>query len=278
MKRKAKSLTDRFIEMLADKESQPEVCRKVHDMVFSAPVTPESVGLKAYIYHEGIGVEADLDESFRLAEEAAFDGGDPLGYFLLGYMCDNIETPDQDGGGPRQKYDHYDAERFYEKCAGIESRWQEQAHLWLAEYFMDSARGGDPEVALDHYKAIADSNVEAACRLADYYWEWVTTVDEYTQEEADELFKWTKKAAELNPEDYSAPLGYLYADGIGCDVRPDLAVEAFTDAYAYGDKDAPDAIIDILQDFRDENPDLSDAEKADIADLIALWQKEIGKD
>ena len=106
------TLTDRFISTLADREHIPEVAEEAAEMVTGAPNSPERTGLMAYMYHEGIGVPVDMDECFRLAEKAAFEGGDGLGYFLLGFMCDNAETPDQAEGGPRQKYDHYDAERF----------------------------------------------------------------------------------------------------------------------------------------------------------------------
>ncbi len=110
------TLTDRFIETLAESENVPEATEEIVKMVSGAPDSPERTGLLAYMYHEGIGVPVDLDKCFELAEKAAFGGGDALGYLLLGFMCDNSETPDQAEGGPRQKYDHYDAERFYAEC------------------------------------------------------------------------------------------------------------------------------------------------------------------
>lgn len=124
-------------------------------MVISASPSAERTGLLAFMYHEGIGVEADLDRCFELAMQAIDQGGDGLGYFLLGYMCDNIETPDQATGGPRQMYDHYDAERFYAHCAQTDSRWAGQACHWLVDYYMDSARGGDPDVAQEYLELAA---------------------------------------------------------------------------------------------------------------------------
>ncbi len=76
-------------------------------------------------------------ESAQLTEKAAFEDHDPLGYYLLGYMCYNEETPDQATGGPRQEYDWYDAERFYEICAKSESKWRVPACLWLGDFFMN---------------------------------------------------------------------------------------------------------------------------------------------
>ena len=71
-------------------------------VVSAAPEGPERDGLLGLLLHEGIGVPVDLDKSFDHAEKAA-KGGDALGYFLLGFMCENAETPDQAEGGPRQK-------------------------------------------------------------------------------------------------------------------------------------------------------------------------------
>ncbi len=124
--------------------------------------------LEAFMYHDGIGVPIDLEKAFELTEKAAFDDHDPLGYYLLGYMCYNEETPDQTTGGPRQKYDWYDAERFYEICAKSDSKWRVPACLWLGDYFMNFARGGDPEIGAEFYESIADINEEAARKLKAY--------------------------------------------------------------------------------------------------------------
>lgn len=164
-----KTLSGKVYDILEQDEVTPEMMSRVAEMVLQAPDSPERDGLMALIYHDGIGVEQDLDKSFGYAEKAAFDGKQGIGYYMLGHMCEHAETPDQAGGGPRQKYDHYDAERFYEICSKIESEWRESAIIWLGDYYMDFAKGGDPEIGLEYYESIADTNAVAAERLSDYY-------------------------------------------------------------------------------------------------------------
>lgn len=161
------TLSDTFLELYEQVATAPALISAIVDLIEKAPDSSERDGLRALMYHDGIGYPVDLDKSFELAEKAS-DGGDPLGYFMLGFMCDNAETPDQAFGGPGQKYDHYDAERFYAKCAEIESRWRPYAVLWLGEYFFDSARGGDPDVAVEYLESIAGYNADAAQMLRDY--------------------------------------------------------------------------------------------------------------
>lgn len=249
------SLSDDFHRMLNGHEDDPEIHKAVAEMVLSAPETPESNALLALMYHEGLGVAVDLDKCCELAERAAFEGADGLGYFLLGYMCDNIETPDQAQGGPRQRYDHYDAERFYEKCAEIDSRWSKPAHLWLGDFFMDSARGGDPEIAVEHYEVVGKDNAEVAGILSDYYWDQLVVnaviPEEYRIKELEnKIFEWTHEAVRLNPHDYAYRMGWCYADGIGCDAKDcfHLATKYWEDAYKYGDRRAADAIATLFEE------------------------------
>ena len=164
-----RSLTDMFLRMLDCSDSNPDIQEKIFETISEAPDSGERDGLLALIHHEGIGVPVDLDKSFEYAEKAAFQGGDPLGYYVLGYMCDKAETPDQAEGGPRQKYDHYDAERFYEKCAEKDGPWKRYACNWLGSHFLDMARGGDPELGVEYLEMVADTDAEAAGRLSDYY-------------------------------------------------------------------------------------------------------------
>lgn len=246
--------------MLTGHEEDRDVHDKIAGMVLSAPETPESNGLLALMYHEGIGVPVDLDKCFALAEKAAVEGNGGLGYFLLGYMCDNAETPDQAEGGPRQKYDHYDAERFYEICSTITSRWQAHAHLWLGDYFMDSARGGDPDIAVEHYEAIGEDNADAAGILNDYFWEQQTfnevVPDEYRDPELEaKIYRWTLRAVTLNPHDYSYRIGWIHADGIGCNESFRLARKYWEDAYGFGDWRAADAIAVLFEERLEELPD-----------------------
>lgn len=268
------TLSEQFLDLLEKYVENHDLGGKIAEMVLSAPETPESNGMLAYIYHEGIGVEPDLDKCFEYAEKAAFEGGDGLGYFLLGFMCDNAETPDQAESGPRQKYDHYDAERFYEKCAEIDTPWATMAHLWLGDYYMDFAKGGDPEIAIEHYEAIADKDADAAGAICDYYWGFCDSTPE--EENDEELYKkvylWTHKAYDLNPEEYAYQLGCIYEDGIGCKPSFGKAKKYFEEAYGYGDNLAVDALVDIHEARLDE-PDLSPAERKECEEELAKWKK-----
>lgn len=275
------SLSDDFHSLLAAAEDDPAMTAKAAELVLSAPIDSESTGLLALMYHEGIGVPADLDKCFALAEKAVTEGGDGLGYFLLGYMCDNAETPDQAEGGPRQKYDHYDAERFYELCSKTDSRWAVPAHLWLGDYYMDSAQGGDPEIAVEHYEAIGEKNGDAACRLSDYYWDQLTVdaviPEEYRDKDLREkIFKWTQLAVRDNPHDYSYRMGWCYADGIGCDARKGfrLARKYWEDAYGFGDWRAADAIATLYEERLEElPPDADEWERERCRREIDSWRK-----
>lgn len=251
------TLSDEFHKILSDTDDA-SARRRAADLVIQAPDSPERTGLLALMYHEGIGVDIDLDRCFDLAEKAAVDGHDPVAFFLLGYMCDNAETPDQAEGGPRQKYDHYDAERFYDLCARSESRWKNHAIYWLSDYYMDSARGGDPDVAVDYLETIATDDAEAAGRLSDYYWDLVVNEQIDDDDMAVRLFHWTSVAAGLDPDNYMFHLGWLLAEGVGCDADAVKAVDAFSSAYACGDWRGPRAIANILKDAL---PDIDDAEE-----------------
>lgn len=275
------TLTEQFIKKLADNEGDPEICREVAEMVLSAPITPETNGLLAWMYHEGIGVGVDLDKSFELAEKAALEGGDGLGYFLLGYMCDNAETPDQAEGGPRQKYDQYDAERFYSICADIDSMWHEPARLWLGDYYLDMARGGDPDVGVEYYESIAEENSEAAGRLSDYFWNLV--MPEYIEdaEWLEKLYKWTTVATEYDPENYAYRMGWIYADGLGCEKSLENSVRYFAEAFESGDARGAEAVAQCYREYLEENPDISEEEKIECESKISEWEtlaSDAGKD
>ncbi len=268
-----KTLTEKVDILLESDNLNNETYSKIFKLVDEAPESSERDGLLAMIYHDGMGVPQDLEKSFEYAEKAAFDGGDPLGYYILGFMCDNIETPDQNSGGPRQKYDHYDAERFYEICAKKESKWKIPACNWLGDYYMNSARGGDPEIGLEYYEEIANQDAEAAGKLSDYYWNWVipdnTTDDGLNRK----LFKWTKIAAELDPEVYSFSLGWLYADGIGCRKSFWLAMKYFSEAFFNGDWRGATSIANILELHLEKQNEISEQEKSDCKEMITSLRK-----
>lgn len=270
------SLSEKFHDAYAKIEEDPNVEQQIADMIVDAPESPERDGLMALLYHEGIGLPVDLDKCFDLAEKAASEA-DPLGYFLLGYMCDNAETPDQAEGGPRQKYDHYDAEHFYELCSKTDSAWAVQAKLWLGNYYLDSAQGGDPEIGVEYLESIADINSDAAAALSDYYWNLV--MPEYFDDEdwTRPLVRWTKVAVESDPEEFSYRMGWIYADGIGCRKSFDKAEKYFLNAYNYGDYRGAKAISVLYEEYLDEHPDVGPDERKEIETKIETWKERADK-
>ncbi|MDE5813462.1 MAG: hypothetical protein K2H72_04175, partial [Muribaculaceae bacterium] len=124
---KMQSLTDTVLRLLDSAEGNPGIAEKIFETVSNAPESSERDGLMALIYHDGIGTPVDLEKSFGYAVKAIEEGGDACACYVLGYMCDKAETPDQAEGGPRQEYDHYDAERFYELCAKQDTPWKKYA-------------------------------------------------------------------------------------------------------------------------------------------------------
>lgn len=273
------SLSDQFYKLFDEYDGDPAEAERMARLVLDAPAGPERDGLLALMYHDGIGVEVDLDKAFEYAERAA-EANEGVALYLLGFMCEHAETPDQFEGGPRQKYDHYDAERFMEMCSRTSSSWADDAHLWLGHYFMNMARGGDPEVALEHFEAIADRNAEAAGALCDYY--WILWENGYADSDAErealarDVMKWTHEAVRLNPHDYSYLMGRCYAEGIGCDAYAGfrLARKYWEDAYAFGDWWAADAIADLYEERLESlGPDAPETERVNCRKHCESWRK-----
>lgn len=274
------NLSEEFYRLIGQMEEDPGVAPRIAALVLSAPEDAESDGLLALIYHEGIGVAVDLDRAFRYAERAAAQD-EGVALYLLGHMCWNAETPDQRDGGPRQKYDHYDAERFMERCAATSSSWATPAHLWLGDYYMDMARGGDPEVAVEHYEAIGHDNAEAAGKLSDYYWDRLPDnlfVPEEARDRALEakVYEWTAEAVRLNPHDFSSRMGWCFADGIGCEPSFRMARKYFEDAHGFGDRHAAGTLA-VLYEDRLSQPGLSDSERKHCEDCMARWRRVAGE-
>ena len=86
---------------------------------------------------------------------------------------------------------------------------------------------------------------------------------EYFEDEEwrSQLYKWTSVAAKLDPEEYSYRMGWIYADGLGCDQSYEKAFEFFHQAYSHGDCRGADAIAKIYEEYLEENPDLDEYEK-----------------
>lgn len=226
-------LSENFWEILNRDPESEDALNRAALLLKEAPDGPEKDGLTALCLYNGWGMTRDLDKAFEAAERAALSN-EGVALFLLGIMCENAETPDQQEGGPRQKYDHYDAEHFMQRCAATSSSWAEDAHLWLGHYFMNSARGGDPDEAIDHFAAIGHENADAAAALADYYRDMAEYSD-YTDEEYNtKTYEWTQEAARLNPEDYSYEYAMLLLRGVGCEPSMQKAREYFEKDYGFG--------------------------------------------
>ena len=273
-------LSEEFYDILALEDEDTEAYDKAVKLVLKAPVSTERTGLLAMMYYDGIGVEQDLDKAFEYAEIAAEDN-DGTALYILGHMCEKSETPDQKYGGPRQKYDHYNAETFMERCSQTNSRWAQAAHLWLGDYFMDMARGGDPEVAVEHYEIIGEEIPEAAGKLSDYYYDqWFVDMvipDEYrTKDLAEKIFHWTHVAVNFNPYDYSYRMGAVYAEGIGCDAEKGfrLARKYWEDAYGFGDWTAAESIANLYEEkLENLPPETPETRRENIIKHIKSWRK-----
>ena len=211
-------LSDKFHEMLGGHENDVQVRRQVADMVISAADSPERDGLLALIYHEGIGVSSDLAASLEYAGRAV-SRGDGLGCFLLGYMYETGEA----GAGHGED----DAVHYYERCAGLDSRWQTQAIFRLSDCCHDAFTNA--------------GNADESIRR--------------------QLFKWTELAAGRDPKKYAARLGRLYEKGIGCVEDKEKAVDCYEDAYSHGDPSGASSLAELLEHCLADNPDMSAAER-----------------
>lgn len=244
-------LSEDFWKILGNDRDNANTCKKALKLVMNAPEGPERDGLLAFIYHQGIGVEFDLDKAFEYAEKAAAKE-EGIALYLLGTMCEHGETPDQLHGGPRQKYDHYDAENFMERCAATDSSWAEDAHLWLGDFFWDSARGGDPEIAIEHYEIIGKHNKEAAAKLSDYYYDYAEYKEFKDPELNEKALRWTEIAATDDPAGYAYRAGSMLAEGIGCkEPAFRLARKYLEDAYYCGQWEAAEMIAMMFQERAD---------------------------
>ena len=100
----------------------PESLARALEQADSLTGAPGRDGLLAMAYYRGWGVEADAERAFCHARQG-MQAGDGAACYVLALMCANGDTPDQRTGGPRQEYDHYDAEHFMQMAAdGREGR------------------------------------------------------------------------------------------------------------------------------------------------------------
>lgn len=227
-------------------------------------------GMEAlYLY----AVDDDCEKAFAKALDG-YGQEDGTAAYTLGLMIANADTPDQRTGGDRQQFDEYDAPGFMEAAARSDSPFAEDAHLWLGDYFIDSARGGDPDEAIDNYKAIVKTNITAAERLVEYYWDRAYYAD--YEGDNSELFDSVVNAVELAPADFSYEMAWLYNEGIGCERDFRMARKYLEDAYAMGDERAPELLSEIWQERADDTT--LDSSERDLCRAQAkLWQSRRAK-
>ncbi|MGN0219186.1 MAG: hypothetical protein ACI4AX_02760 [Muribaculaceae bacterium] len=114
---------------------------------------------------------------------------------------------------------------------------------------------------------------DVAARLSDYYWDIV--MPEYLDDPESRalLFHWTSVASLLDPDAYTFRMGWIYADGIGCERDTDKAVDFFTEAYASGDWRGAKAIARMLEEHLDDNPGIVGDERRECEREIAGWHQ-----
>jgi TPR repeat protein len=120
-------------------------------------------GIAGYVFYHGLyGNVQDKAKAFKCFKIGS-EGKDSLSLYYMGIMCELYEAPEGE-------YDWYDAETFMTLCTDHGGCMAQYAMLWLGDYFADSAKGGDPEEAIDYYKASAKlGNKDAIKILTDYY-------------------------------------------------------------------------------------------------------------
>lgn len=204
-------------------------------LVERAPRSPEADGLQGYLYYYGIGGKMEsLDMAFVMFERGERHD-DSLSLYMLGLMCDRVETPDQKEGGFRKKYDRCHAVGLMERCVKGEGMWAMGARVWLGEYYMDEERGNDLEKGLLYFEIPALSgNDDALKRLIEHY-SGLAKENDYADENVNRIWlKWQKTAYEFFPESESFNYGMLLTGVSGIEENIPKALQLFEDDYNYG--------------------------------------------
>lgn len=197
---------------------------------------PEGYGLLGEAHY----IQGDY-ENASVAFEKGIEMKEPRSMYDFALMC-------YDGLVDNTRYDWYDAEKYMEMCYKTESDISVEAAVWLAEYFLDSAEGGDPEFAMDYLNYAADKGHKRATELlADHYFSLAENED-FKNEEANSLaFKYEQRAYEDDPHEQSYNYGYMYFYGIGTPVNLRLALKLFEEDYEFGHKEGAEALADYYE-------------------------------
>lgn len=199
----------------------------------------ELSGMWGYIYYHGIGTYTEDDDvAFDLFENGASQN-DSFSLYALGNMCADGTTPDQMQGGPRQKYDHYDASSFMERCSESNGEFAPAAWFWLGDYYLDSARGGDPELGIEYLHKAYEGGVSlAAPSMAKYYYDKAEAHD-FKDIAANQIYlRWQQEAYEVDPHNQAFDYGMaLYGMLFGLQPNIRLALKLFEEDYEAGGYD-----------------------------------------
>lgn len=262
-------LTHDFFNLLNDNKDIEAVA-----LLNDAPHTPEADALRGYAMYYGIGGTPEDDERAFQIFENGVAAGDSLSQYMLGIMCEDASTPDQAEGGPRQKYDWYDAERFMTLCAeNTEGAFAGMAWLWLGKYFIDSTRGEDPELGEEYLEKAAEADFDEAAEIlrdraedrAEYY--------DWQDVEANGcLLRWQQRMYEMNPHDESYAYGRLFSGVPGIPENLRLALKLYEEDYEFGHSQGARALA-LHYEARAEDLTLAVADRAEAKVLAQAWHE-----
>lgn len=197
---------------------------------------PEGYGLLGEAHY----FQGDYEDA-AVAYEKGIELGDPHSMYNFALMC-------YDGLVDNSRYDWYDAEKYMEMCFKTNTDYSIEAAVWLAEYFFDSAEGGDPEFGLDYLQYAAEKGNKRAIELrADHYFTLAENED-FKNEDANKLaFKYEEEAYYSDPHEQSYNYGYMFYYGIGTPVNLRLALKLFEEDYEFGHHEGAEALAEHFE-------------------------------
>lgn len=261
-------LTDGFFDLLG-RDKEEEALR----LLESAPESAETDGLRGYAHYCGTGGRpCDDRRAFGCFERGAA-AGDSLSLYGLGLMCWNGDTPDRCGKGPRRKYDSYDAAAFMERCADAGGALAAAALLWLGVYFLDSARGGDPDAGVGYLERAADAGADEAAAILAGHYRAIAQCREYGDERTNrELFRWQQAAYENDPHGESYNYGRLLYGVPGIAAEQALALKLYEEDYEFGHREGAEALARHYA-RRAADGTLAPGERAGAAERSRVWRR-----
>lgn len=123
----------------------------------------------------------------------------------------------------------------------------------------------------DRFEMSIDESEDAVISLADHYWDMLIPDYKDKEELMPDLFRSTEKAAAIIPKEYVFRLGWLNANGIGCEKSLDKAERYFRKAYEEGDWRGAAALSDVMAE-RMETSASSEKDKDRYLKEISEWK------